>query len=64
MAYVTDLDSTVAVGAAIVSVIARLLYSVFYIANIPWRACLFGIGTISSGTPIVLSLCKPIVPAQ
>jgi len=37
MAYVTDLDSTVAVGSDLF-VIARLLYSVFYIVNIPWRA--------------------------
>lgn len=59
MAYVTDLDSTVAVGAAISFVIARLLYSVFYIVNIPLaRSLMFGIGTISSGTLIVLSLLQ------
>lgn len=59
MAYVTDLDSTVAVGAAICFVIARLLYSVFYIVNIPLaRSLMFGIGTISSGTLIVLSLLQ------
>ena len=57
MAYVTNLDSSVAVGAALSFVIARLLYSVFYIMNIPLaRSLMFGIGTISSGTLIVLSL--------
>ena len=59
MAYVTNLDSSVAVGAALSFVIARLLYSVFYIMNIPLaRSLMFGIGTISSGTLIVLSLLQ------
>ena len=59
MAYVTGLDSSVAVGAAISFVIARLLYSVFYIMNIPLaRSLMFGIGTISSSTLIVLSLLQ------
>lgn len=59
MAYVTNLDSSVAVGAALSFVISRLLYSVFYIMNIPLaRSLMFGIGTISSGTLIVLSLLQ------
>ena len=35
MAYVTGQDSSLATGAAIAFVITRLLYSVFYIFNIP-----------------------------
>ena len=59
MAYVTGLDSTVAVGVAIAFVIARLLYSVFYILNIPVaRSLMFAIGTGCSGTLIVLSLLQ------
>lgn len=57
MAYVTGQNSTVAVGAAIAFVVARFLYSVFYIANVPLaRSLMFVIGTLCSGTLIVLSL--------
>lgn len=57
MAYVTGLDSAVAVGAAIAFVGARLLYSVFYIANVPLvRSLMWAIGILSSGILIVLSL--------
>ena len=59
MAYVTGLNSTVAVGAALTFVIARLLYSVFYILNIPVaRSLMFAIGSACSGTLIVLSLLQ------
>lgn len=59
MAYVTGLGSTVAVGAALTFVVARLLYSVFYIANVPLaRSLMFGIGTLCSGTLIVLSIMQ------
>ncbi|MBD1924404.1 MAPEG family protein [Microcoleus sp. FACHB-831] len=57
MAYVTNQDSSVAAIAAIAFVVARLLYSVFYILNVPIaRSLMFGIGSLSSGTLIVLSL--------
>lgn len=57
MAYVTGQNSSLAAGAAIAFVIARLLYSVFYILNVPpARSLMFGIGTLSIGTLIVLSL--------
>jgi uncharacterized MAPEG superfamily protein len=57
MAYVTSQNSSLAAGAAIAFVVARLLYSVFYILNVPLaRALMFGIGTLSTGTLIVLSL--------
>ena len=57
MAYVTNQDSSVAAIAAIAFVVARLLYSVFYILNVPIaQSLMFGIGSLSSGTLIVLSL--------
>lgn len=59
MAYVTGLNSTVAVGAAIAFVVVRLLYSVFYITNVPLaRSLMFGIGSLCSGTLIVLSIVQ------
>ena len=57
MAYVTGITSTVAVGAAITFVIARSLYSIFYIANIPLaRVLMYATGVTCSGTLIALSL--------
>ncbi len=57
MAYVTGQNSAIVAGAAIAFVVARLLHSVFYIANVPLaRSLMFGIGTLCSGTLIVLSL--------
>ncbi|MUL39166.1 MAPEG family protein [Gloeocapsopsis dulcis] len=59
MAYVTGVNSNVAVGAAIAFVIVRLLYSVFYVANIPiGRSLMFAIGSLCSGTLFVLSLLQ------
>lgn len=59
MAYVTGVNSSLATGAAIAYVIARLLYSVFYILNIPiLRSLMFGIGSLSIGTLMVLSLLQ------
>ena len=59
MAYLTALNSAIAIGAAIAFVVARLLYSVFYILNVPLaRSLMFAIGTLCSGTLIVLSLLQ------
>ena len=59
MAYVTGLDSTVAIGAALTFVVARILYSVFYIANVPLvRSLMWAIGTGCSGILIVLSVLQ------
>lgn len=59
MAYVTAVNSTLAVGAAITFVVARLLYSVFYITNVPLaRSLMFAVGSICSGTLFVLSLLQ------
>ena len=57
MAYVTGVDATIASGAAIAFLGARLLYTVFYIANIPLaRSLMFGIGSLCSYTLFGLSL--------
>lgn len=57
MAYVTGQNTSLATGAAIAFVIARLFYSVFYILNVPpARSLMFAIGIVSSGTLMVLSL--------
>ncbi|MCU0548133.1 MAG: MAPEG family protein [Leptolyngbya sp. Prado105] len=61
MAYVTDQTSTVAGWAAIAWIIARFLYPVFYILNIPiLRSLMFGIGSICSFTLIGLSLISTL----
>jgi uncharacterized MAPEG superfamily protein len=63
MAYVTGQNSSLAVGAAIAFLIARSLYSVFYILNIPLgRSLMFAIGTTCSGTLFVLSLLNASNP--
>lgn len=57
MAYVTGVDSNLATGAAIAFVIARVLFSVFYIANIPiGRSLMFAISSLSSAFLFVLSI--------
>jgi len=57
MAYVTGQNSSLATGAAIAFVIARSLYSVFYILNIPvGRSLMFVISSACSATLFVLSL--------
>ena len=59
MAYVTGVNSIEAVTAAIAFNIARLLYSIFYITNIPLlRSLMFGIASFSSGTLFYLSLMQ------
>lgn len=59
MAYVTGVNSSLAVGAAITFVAVRLLYSVFYIANVPIaRSLMFVIGSICLAIMIVLSLLE------
>jgi uncharacterized MAPEG superfamily protein len=63
MAYVTGQNSSLAVGAAIAFVIARSLYSVFYILDIPLaRSLMFAIGTACSATLFVLSLLSVNTP--
>jgi uncharacterized MAPEG superfamily protein len=59
MAYVTGVNSSLGVLAAIAFIVARLLYSIFYILNIPiLRSLMFGIGTFSSVTLFYLSIIQ------
>ncbi|MBE9036762.1 MAPEG family protein [aff. Roholtiella sp. LEGE 12411] len=59
MAYVTSVNSPTAAVAAIAFIVARLLYSIFYIVNIPLlRSLMFAIGSLSSGTLIFLSIIQ------
>jgi uncharacterized MAPEG superfamily protein len=59
MAYITGVNSFTAQVAAIAFVVARLLYSIFYILNIPiLRSLMFVIGIFSSGTLILLSIIQ------
>lgn len=57
MAVVTQVESVWAAGAAIAYVVARLLYSLFYILNVPvLRSLMFGVGSLAIATLIGLSL--------
>ena len=57
MAYVVGVNSPAAGWAAIAFMVARTLYPIFYIANIPLgRSLSFGIGTASTVTLFILSL--------
>ncbi len=59
MAYVTGVDSRLALYAAIAYVIARVLFSLFYILNIPiLRSLMFGVGSASITTLFILSILK------
>ncbi|MEH2289689.1 MAPEG family protein [Nostoc sp.] len=59
MAYVTGVNSTKAQVAAIAFVVARLLYSIFYILNIPLlRSLMFAIGIFSCITLFFLSIIQ------
>ena len=52
----TGQDSAIALGAAIAYIIARALYSVFYILNIPLlRSAMFAIGSLGIYTLFFLS---------
>ncbi|MDJ0737089.1 MAG: MAPEG family protein [Nostocaceae cyanobacterium] len=59
MAYVTGVDSNQAAIAALAFLVARLLYSISYILNIPiLRSLMFGIGSLCTITLFVLSIIK------
>lgn len=61
MAYVTQQDSAIAGWAAIAWIIARLLYSVFYIFNVAiLRSLMFAVGSLSSFTLIGLSVISAL----
>lgn len=59
MAYVTQQTSSLAAWAAIAYVTARLLYSAFYILNVPiGRSLMFAVGSLSITALIGLSLLR------
>ena len=60
MAYVTSQESTGALLAVVAYLIARLLFSMFYILNVaPLRSLMFGIGSLSIFSLYFMS-CKTI----
>ncbi|GBL10135.1 MAPEG family protein [Microcystis aeruginosa] len=59
MAYVTGVSSPLAANCAIAFVILRLLFSLFYIINIPIaRSLMFGLGSLCTYILFGLSLIK------
>jgi len=57
MAYVTGASGAWVVNAAIAHLVGRLLYSVFYILNIPvLRSLMFGVGSFSTAILMITSL--------
>ncbi|MBD2691610.1 MAPEG family protein [Anabaena catenula] len=59
MAYVTGVNSSMAATAAIAFIPARLLYSTFYIVNIPLlRSLMYGVASFSSATLFYLSIMQ------
>jgi uncharacterized MAPEG superfamily protein len=59
MAYATGVDSEWARNAAIAFLVARSLYSVFYIVNFPLgRSLMFALGSISAWTLFGLSILR------
>ncbi|BAU15204.1 hypothetical protein LEP3755_57610 [Leptolyngbya sp. NIES-3755] len=61
MAYVTNQTSEIAGWAAILWIVARFLFPVFYILNIPiLRSMMFAIGSLCSFTLIGLSLISTL----
>ena len=60
MGYVVELTSGVAVAAALAYLLARSLYSLFYVLDLPpLRSLMFGVGSLSIGTLYLLS-CRVI----
>jgi uncharacterized MAPEG superfamily protein len=61
MAYLTGVNSTSASGAAIAFVIARFLYSAFYILNFPiGRSLMFGVGSVATYLLFAQSLMQKL----
>ncbi len=62
MAYVTHQDSPTIVNCAIGFTVARLLYSIFYIINIPLaRSLMFGIGSVAIFTLMSASITSTMI---
>jgi uncharacterized MAPEG superfamily protein len=61
MAYATQQDSPTIVNCAIGFTVARLLYSIFYIINIPiGRSLMFGIGSVAIYTLMASSITSTL----
>ncbi len=61
MAYATHQDSATVVNCAIGFTVARILYSIFYITNIPLgRSLMFGVGSIAIYTLMAMSITSTI----
>ena len=59
MAYTTGVNSALAAWAALTFITVRLLYSIFYILNIPLlRSLMYAIGLVCSCTLFVLSIIQ------
>lgn len=57
MAYLTEQDSVLATGVAVVFVIGRFFYSIFYIFDVPiWRSLMFAISSSCTAILFILSL--------
>ncbi len=62
MAYTTHQDSQTVINCAIAFTIARLLYSIFYIVNIPLgRSLMFGVGSVAIFTLMSMSITSTII---
>jgi uncharacterized MAPEG superfamily protein len=62
MAYTTHQDSQTVVNCAIGFTIARLLYSIFYIVNIPLgRSLMFGVGSVAIFTLMSMSITSTMI---
>jgi uncharacterized MAPEG superfamily protein len=62
MAYATHQDSPTVVNCAIGFTVARILYSIFYIINIPLgRSLMFGVGSVAIYTLMTLSITSTMV---
>jgi uncharacterized MAPEG superfamily protein len=62
MAYTTHQDSQTVINCAIGFTIARLLYSIFYIVNIPLgRSLMFGVGSVAIFTLMSMSITSTMI---
>lgn len=61
MAYVTQVDSANAAYATLAYLIARLLFSVFYILNVPLlRSLMFAVGSVAIASLMLQSLSQVV----
>jgi uncharacterized MAPEG superfamily protein len=62
MAYTTHQDSQTVINCAIGFTVARLLYSIFYIVNIPLgRSLMFGVGSVAIFTLMSMSITSTMI---